>query len=56
MWPHIIREKLNSPNDVVATADGSIIFTDPIYGLNAGNGGPAEAELDFQGVYISARR
>ncbi len=50
---HYQGKKLNSPNDVVATADGSIIFTDPIYGLSAGNGGPAEAELDFQGVYIS---
>ena len=50
---HYQGKKLNSPNDVVATADGSILFTDPIYGLSAGNGRPAEAELDFQGVYIS---
>jgi len=50
---HYQGKKLNSPNDVVATADGSILFTDPIYGLSAGNGGPAEAELDFQGVFIS---
>jgi gluconolactonase len=50
---HYKGKKLNSPNDVVATADGSILFTDPIYGLSAGSGGPAEAELDFQGVYIS---
>ena len=44
-------KKLNSPNDVVSASDGSIIFTDPIYGLREGNGGPAEAELDFQGLY-----
>jgi gluconolactonase len=44
-------KKLNSPNDVIAAPDGSIIFTDPIYGLRAGNGGPAEQELAFEGVY-----
>ena len=36
---------------MVAAKDGSILFTDPIYGLRPGNGGPAEQELDFQGVY-----
>jgi len=50
---HYQGKKLNSPNDVIVASDGSIIFTDPIYGLNAGNGGPAQRELDFQGVYIS---
>ena len=35
-------KKLNSPNDVVAASDGSILFTDPIYGLREGQGGPAE--------------
>lgn len=44
-------KKLNSPNDVVAADDGTIFFSDPIYGLREGNGGPAEAELDFQGLY-----
>ncbi len=44
-------KKLNSPNDVVASDDGTIFFSDPIYGLREGNGGPAEAELDFQGLY-----
>jgi gluconolactonase len=48
---HFNGKKLNSPNDIVAANDGSILFTDPIYGLREGNGGPAEAELDFQGVY-----
>ena len=48
---HYQGKKLNSPNDVVAFTDGSILFTDPIYGLQAGNGGPADQELTFQGVY-----
>jgi gluconolactonase len=48
---HYQGKKLNSPNDVVASRDGSILFTDPIYGLQAGNGGPADQELPFQGVY-----
>ena len=48
---HYKEKKLNSPNDVVASNDGSILFTDPIYGLRAGNGGPADQELSFQGVY-----
>jgi gluconolactonase len=44
-------KKLNSPNDVVSAKDGSILFTDPIYGLRSGSGGPAKQELPFQGVY-----
>ncbi len=44
-------KKLNSPNDLIAARDGSILFSDPIYGLQDGNGGPAEAELDFQGLF-----
>ena len=48
---HYQGKKLNSPNDVVASSDGSILFTDPIYGLRAGMGGPADQELPFQGVY-----
>ena len=43
--------KLNSPNDVISSRDGSILFTDPIYGLRAGMGGPAKQELSFQGVF-----
>jgi gluconolactonase len=43
--------KLNSPNDVITAKDGSILFTDPIYGLREGMGGPAEQELSFQGVF-----
>ena len=45
------EKKLNSPNDVIASSDGSILFSDPIYGLKAGMGGPADQELPFQGVY-----
>jgi gluconolactonase len=45
------NQKLNSPNDVIVSKDGSIIFTDPTYGLRVGMGGPAEQELPFQGVF-----
>ncbi len=44
-------KKLNAPNDLVVADDGSIIFTDPHYGLMEGYGGPAEQELAFKGVY-----
>ncbi|MCD6356394.1 MAG: SMP-30/gluconolactonase/LRE family protein [Anaerolineaceae bacterium] len=44
-------KRLNSPNDVIVAHDNSILFTDPIYGLRAGSGGPSIQELDFQGVY-----
>ena len=42
-------KKLNSPNDVALTADGSIYFTDPPYGL--ANGGTTGKELTFNGVF-----
>jgi sugar lactone lactonase YvrE len=44
-------KRLNSPNDVIVAKDGSILFTDPLYGLRDGLGGPSEQELSFQGVY-----
>ncbi len=45
-------KRLNSPNDVIVAPDGSIIFTDPTYGLKKSEeGGPHDAELDFRGVY-----
>ena len=44
-------KRLNSPNDVIVIDDGSLIFSDPHYGLMEGIGGPAEAELSFRGVY-----
>ena len=43
-------KRLNSPNDVVVHTDGSIFFTDPIYGLPKGEKDPTR-EIDFCGVY-----
>lgn len=43
--------RLNAPNDVVVARDGSIVFTDPHYGLGEGLGGPAEQEQPHRGVY-----
>jgi gluconolactonase len=48
---HYQGKRLNSPNDVIVAHDGSILFTDPLYGLREGLGGPGVQELDFQGVY-----
>src|SRR5438445_1437880 len=44
-------KELNSPNDVIVSSDGSIIFTDPTYGRMPGFGIERHQELDFQGVY-----
>jgi gluconolactonase len=44
-------ERLNAPNDVIVTPDGSIVFTDPHYGLTEGYGGPGEQLLPHRGVY-----
>ncbi len=46
-----LGQPLNAPNDVVVAEDGSIIFTDPHYGLGEGFGGPAEQVLPHRGVY-----
>jgi gluconolactonase len=43
-------KRLNSPNDVVARADGSIYFTDPPYGLDGQDSSPVK-ELPHNGVY-----
>ncbi|MEM9260332.1 MAG: SMP-30/gluconolactonase/LRE family protein [Bacteroidota bacterium] len=43
-------KKFNSPNDLVIASDGSILFTDPIYGL-PGRENSEIKELDFCGVY-----
>ena len=48
---HYQGKKLNSPNDVIQTSDGSILFSDPIYGLRDGQGGPAIQEQPIQGVF-----
>lgn len=44
-------KRLNAPNDVVPAPDGSLVFTDPHYGLGEGLGGPAEQEQPVRGVY-----
>jgi gluconolactonase len=43
-------KRLNSPNDLVYKADGSLYFTDPPYGLVGQDNDPAK-ELPFNGVY-----
>lgn len=43
--------ELNSPNDVCVGRDGSIYFSDPIYGRLPGDGVEREQDLDFQGLY-----
>ena len=42
--------QFNSPNDLVLTKDGTLIFTDPPYGLTGGDNSPAK-QLAFNGVY-----
>lgn len=43
--------KLNSPDDLVVRADGTVYFTDPTYGIDGTNGPKGGAELDFMGVF-----
>ncbi|MDO6775653.1 SMP-30/gluconolactonase/LRE family protein [Shewanella sp. 3_MG-2023] len=43
-------KRLNSPNDGVLASNGSLLFTDPPYGLVGKLNDPAK-ELSFQGVY-----
>jgi gluconolactonase len=43
-------KKYNSPNDIVVSKNGTIYFTDPIYGLEKGANDPLR-ELKFEGVY-----
>ena len=43
-------KRLNSPNDLVYSTDGSLYFTDPPYGLTRKEQDP-DKQLDFQGVY-----
>jgi len=43
---HYHGRRLNSPNDLIVDRSGSVIFTDPAYGVT-----PEARELDFQGVY-----
>jgi gluconolactonase len=45
-------KRLNSPNDVVASADGSIWFTDPTYGIDSDYEGDADdSEIGSSNVY-----
>ena len=48
---HFEGRELNSPNDVVVSMDGSILFSDPTYGRTAAFGVEREPELDVRGVY-----
>ena len=48
---HYDGKRLNSPNDVIVTPDGDIIFTDPPYGLQPPHGVESARELPFNGVY-----
>lgn len=43
-------KKFNSPNDIIVSKNGTIYFTDPIYGLAKGADDPAR-ELKFEGVF-----
>jgi gluconolactonase len=44
-------KKLNSPNDLVYSKDGSLYFTDPPYGLPTQGDNDPTKELAFSGVY-----
>jgi hypothetical protein len=48
---HFGDKALNSPNDIVVAAGGSVYFTDPSYGRMPYYGVPRAQELSFQGVY-----
>jgi gluconolactonase len=43
-------KRLNSPNDLVFSADGTLYFTDPSFGLEGMDQSPLR-ELEFNGVY-----
>jgi gluconolactonase len=44
-------KRLNSPNDLVYSRDGSLYFTDPPYGLPKQDDTDPQKELDFNGVF-----
>jgi gluconolactonase len=48
---HYQGKELNSPNDVITRSDGTIYFSDPIFGRVPGFGIEREQDLSFQGVY-----
>ena len=43
-------KKINSPNDLLVTANGDVYFTDPAYGFERGPNDPKK-ETPYQGVY-----
>lgn len=48
---HFEGKELNSPNDVIVRSDGTIYFSDPIFGRVPVFGVERELEQGFQGVY-----
>lgn len=49
---HFEGRRLNSPNDVAVAPDGSVWFTDPIFGIvMPSQGSLAEPELDHRSMY-----
>lgn len=49
---HYQGKRLNSPNDVIVAPDGTVWFTDPIFGLlMPSQGSLVEPELDHHSVY-----
>ena len=48
---HFEGRELNSPNDLAVHSDGSVYFTDPLYGRMPGFGLERPSDLGFQGVY-----
>jgi gluconolactonase len=48
---HYQGKELNSPNDVIAASDDSIIFSDPSYGRLPGFGVERPLQLDFSGIF-----
>ena len=48
---HFEGNRLNSPNDVICTSSGDLIFTDPPYGLKQQDGSFAAGELGYNGVF-----
>jgi gluconolactonase len=48
---HYQGRRLNSPNDIVASDDGAIYFTDPTYGRTAEFGQQRDPDLPFRGVF-----
>ncbi|HEX8967503.1 MAG TPA: SMP-30/gluconolactonase/LRE family protein [Chloroflexota bacterium] len=48
---HYAGKRFNSPNDVICTSNGDIIFTDPPYGLRQPDGTYAPQDLAWCGVY-----